>query len=226
MADVGDPRRASASARARHTGRWCRSRHRSGRRPTSPRSTTRRRRSPTCGRRSSRSRSRSRSGPTRVDDTAQQILKATALIARDKGLVKAAASSSPPAAAGRTAIANAVEDVLPPSSRRSAATSPSGSPTCVTSARVRSPRCSGCRPRACPTSPSRASSSPRTSRPAETATLDRSLVVGIVTQAGGRTSHTAILAAQMGIPAVVQLAGRHRASRPARRSRSTATPAR
>jgi phosphotransferase system enzyme I (PtsI) len=42
--------------------------------------------------------------------------------------------------------------------------------------------------------------------PAETATLDRSLVVGIVTQAGGRTSHTAILAAQMGIPAVVQVA--------------------
>ncbi|WP_241898285.1 MULTISPECIES: phosphoenolpyruvate--protein phosphotransferase [unclassified Leucobacter] len=41
--------------------------------------------------------------------------------------------------------------------------------------------------------------------PAETATLDRSLVLGIVTRAGGRTSHTAILAAQMGIPAVVQL---------------------
>ena len=43
--------------------------------------------------------------------------------------------------------------------------------------------------------------------PAETATLDRALVVGIVTEAGGRTSHTAILAAQMGIPAVVQLSG-------------------
>lgn len=43
--------------------------------------------------------------------------------------------------------------------------------------------------------------------PAETATLDRALVVGIVTQEGGRTSHTAILAAQMGIPAVVQLKG-------------------
>lgn len=41
--------------------------------------------------------------------------------------------------------------------------------------------------------------------PAETETLDRSLVLGIVTRAGGRTSHTAILAAQMGIPAVVQL---------------------
>lgn len=41
--------------------------------------------------------------------------------------------------------------------------------------------------------------------PAETATLDRAHVVAIVTQAGGRTSHTAILAAQRGIPAVVQL---------------------
>ena len=43
--------------------------------------------------------------------------------------------------------------------------------------------------------------------PAETAVLDRSLVAAIVTSAGGRTSHTAILAAQMGIPAVVQAAG-------------------
>jgi phosphotransferase system enzyme I (PtsI) len=43
--------------------------------------------------------------------------------------------------------------------------------------------------------------------PAETATLDRELVRGIVTEAGGPTSHTAILAAQLGIPAVVQAAG-------------------
>ncbi len=43
--------------------------------------------------------------------------------------------------------------------------------------------------------------------PAETATLDRSKVVGIVTEQGGRTSHTAILAAQMGIPAAVKVAG-------------------
>ncbi|WP_430867470.1 phosphoenolpyruvate--protein phosphotransferase [Demequina aurantiaca] len=42
--------------------------------------------------------------------------------------------------------------------------------------------------------------------PAETATLDRTKVLGIITEAGGRTSHTAILAAQMGIPAVVKVA--------------------
>jgi len=41
--------------------------------------------------------------------------------------------------------------------------------------------------------------------PAETAGLSRNLVLAIVTESGGPTSHTAILAAQMGIPAVVQL---------------------
>lgn len=43
--------------------------------------------------------------------------------------------------------------------------------------------------------------------PAETATLDPALVVAIVTERGGRTSHTAILAAQMGIPAIVRYPG-------------------
>ncbi len=43
--------------------------------------------------------------------------------------------------------------------------------------------------------------------PAETATLDIDKVRGIVTEAGGPTSHTAILAAQLGIPAVVRVQG-------------------
>ncbi|MEZ0493594.1 putative PEP-binding protein [Kineococcus sp. TBRC 1896] len=43
--------------------------------------------------------------------------------------------------------------------------------------------------------------------PADTAALDLSLVVGIVTELGGPTSHTAIIAAQFDIPCVVRAAG-------------------
>jgi phosphotransferase system enzyme I (PtsI) len=43
--------------------------------------------------------------------------------------------------------------------------------------------------------------------PSETALLDPALVLALVTEGGGPTSHTAILAAQLGIPAVVHAAG-------------------
>jgi len=43
--------------------------------------------------------------------------------------------------------------------------------------------------------------------PSQTANLDRSKVLGFATEAGGLTSHTAILARSMGIPAVVGMAG-------------------
>jgi len=43
--------------------------------------------------------------------------------------------------------------------------------------------------------------------PADTAGLDPSRVVGLVTEKGGPTSHTAIIARQLGIPCVVAVAG-------------------
>jgi len=51
--------------------------------------------------------------------------------------------------------------------------------------------------------------------PADTAGLDPALVLGLVTERGGPTSHTAIIAGQLGIPAVVGAAGALAAS-PAR----------
>ncbi|MBR7743702.1 phosphoenolpyruvate--protein phosphotransferase [Phycicoccus sp. BSK3Z-2] len=141
----------------------------------------------------------------RSDDTAQEILRATALIARDKGLVKEAAKAIARGLGPANAVAAAVEvyaaqfealggyfaervtDLRDVGSRAVAAVLGVPAPGIPTI-----------------TEPSVVVAEDLA--PAETATLDRSLVVGIVTQAGGRTSHTAILAAQMGIPAVVQVA--------------------
>jgi phosphoenolpyruvate-protein phosphotransferase (PTS system enzyme I) len=43
--------------------------------------------------------------------------------------------------------------------------------------------------------------------PADTSALDLDLVLGIVTELGGPTGHTAIIAGQLGLPCVVQVAG-------------------
>ena len=142
---------------------------------------------------------------TRVDDTAQQILKATALIARDKGLVKAAAKELAAGHGRAHSIENAVETYAAQFEALGG----------YFAERVADLRDVGSRAVAAvlgvpaPGVPSFSEPSVIVAEdlaPAETATLDRRLVVGIITEAGGRTSHTAILAAQMGIPAVVQLA--------------------
>ena len=59
--------------------------------------------------------------------------------------------------------------------------------------------------RACPTPATRSCWSPRDLAPADTAGLDPSRVLALVTAEGGPTSHTAILARALGIPAVVAL---------------------
>jgi phosphotransferase system enzyme I (PtsI) len=140
-----------------------------------------------------------------ADDTAQQILKATALIARDKGLVKAAGKQLAAGKGPANAVAGAVEEYAAQFEALGG----------YFAERVTDLRDVGSRAVAevlgvaAPGVPHFTEPSVIVAEdlaPAETATLDRSLVVGIVTQGGGRTSHTAILAAQMGIPAVVQVA--------------------
>ncbi|MFZ4843521.1 phosphoenolpyruvate--protein phosphotransferase [Mycetocola saprophilus] len=143
---------------------------------------------------------------SRADDTARDVLKATAMIARDRALHRAVTKhlgeGNGPATAINLAIdefaakfealggyfAERVTDLRDIGSRAMAhvlgVPAPGVPPFSVPSIILAEDLA-----------------------PAETATLDRSLVLGIVTRAGGRTSHTAILAAQMGIPAVVQLPG-------------------
>jgi phosphotransferase system enzyme I (PtsI) len=141
-----------------------------------------------------------------VDDTAQQILKATALIARDKGLVKAAGKLLHAGRGPAQAISGAVEEFAAQFEALGG----------LFAERVTDLRDVGSRAVAAvlgvpaPGLPHFTEPSVIVAEdlaPAETATLNRALVVGIITEAGGRTSHTAILAAQMGIPAVVQLPG-------------------
>ncbi len=141
-----------------------------------------------------------------ADETAQQILKATALIARDKGLVKAADKQLSRGHGPATSITNAVEEYAVQFealggyfAERGTDLRDVGSRAVAAVLGVPAP--------GVPDFSEPSVIVAEDLAPAETATLDRALVVGIITQAGGRTSHTAILAAQMGIPAVVQLHG-------------------
>ena len=139
-----------------------------------------------------------------ADDTAQEILKATALIARDRSLHKSVGKHLAQGVGPATAIEAAIEEFA------AQFTALGG----YFADRVTDLRDVGSRTvaavlgKAAPGVPALTGPSIVVAEdlaPAETATLDRAKVVGIVTQAGGRTSHTAILAAQMGIPAVVQV---------------------
>ena len=138
-----------------------------------------------------------------ADDTAQQILKATALIARDKGLHKEAGKQLVAGKGPATAVSAAIEVFAAQFealggyfAERVTDLRDVGSRTVAAVLGVPAP--------GVPFFDVPSVVVAEDLAPAETATLDRSLVVGIITQAGGRTSHTAILAAQMGIPAVVQ----------------------
>lgn len=139
----------------------------------------------------------------RATDPAAQILAATALIARDKSLHKAAGVHLAAGQGPATSIESAIEEFVVQFQALGG----------YFAERVADLRDVGARAVAAvlglPAPGVPALSAPgvivaQDLAPAETAVLDRSLVLAIVTSEGGRTSHTAILAAQRGIPAVVQ----------------------
>lgn len=140
----------------------------------------------------------------RADPTAQQILTATAMMARDPGL---AAAADKHLAGGRglaTAVDAATEEYCAVFSQAGGYLAERV--TDLRDVRDRAvARILGHQDPGVPelTEPSVIVANDLA--PAETASLQRDLVLAIVTESGGPTSHTAILAAQMGIPAVVQL---------------------
>ncbi len=143
---------------------------------------------------------------TAAGGTAREILGATALIARDKGLLKAAGSLLRGGSGPATAIEGAVDQFAAQFEALGGYFAERVTDLRDVGARAVA-RVQGLPEPGVPTLTEPSVLVAEDLAPAETATLDRSLVLGIVTQGGGRTSHTAILAAQMGIPAVVQASG-------------------
>ena len=140
----------------------------------------------------------------RADPTAQQILTATAMMARDPGLAAAADKHLTSGSGPATAVDAAAEEYC-------AMFSAAGGYLAerVTDLRdVRDRAVARLLGVADPGVPELTKPSVIVAHdlaPAETASLRRDMVLAIVTESGGPTSHTAILAAQMGIPAVVQV---------------------
>jgi len=141
-----------------------------------------------------------------ADETAQQILTATALIARDKGLQKAIGKHLAAGTGPTTAVTAAVEEYA--AQFEALGGYFAERVTDLKDVRNRAvARLLGQDDPGVPDFHIPSVIVAHDLAPAETATLNPAMVRAIVTEAGGRTSHTAILAAQMGIPAVVQFAG-------------------
>jgi len=140
----------------------------------------------------------------RADPTAQQILTATAMMARDPGLAAAADKHLASGCGPATAVDAATEEYC------AIFTGAGGylaeRVTDLRDVRDRAvARLLGLQDPGVPDLAEPSVIVAHDLAPAETASLQRDLVLAIVTESGGPTSHTAILAAQMGIPAVVQL---------------------
>jgi len=140
----------------------------------------------------------------RADPTAQQILSATAMMARDPGLAAAADKHLSSGQGPATAVDEATEEYCVVFTQAGGYLAERV--TDLRDVRDRAvARLLGLEDPGVPELTGPAVIVAHDLAPAETAGLRRDLVLAIVTESGGPTSHTAILAAQMGIPAVVQL---------------------
>ena len=140
----------------------------------------------------------------RADPTAQQILTATAMMARDPGLGTAADKHLANGRGPATSVDAAVEEYCTMFS--AAGGYLAERVTDLRDVRDRAvARLLGVEDPGVPELTEPSVIVAHDLAPAETAGLRRDLVLAIVTESGGPTSHTAILAAQMGIPAVVQV---------------------
>jgi len=140
----------------------------------------------------------------RADPTAQQILTATAMMARDPGLATAADKHLAGGRGPATAVDAAAEEYC--AMFTEAGGYLAERVTDLRDVRDRAvARLLGLQDPGVPELTGPCVIVARDLAPAETAGLKGDMVLAIVTESGGPTSHTAILAAQMGIPAVVQL---------------------
>jgi len=140
----------------------------------------------------------------RADPSAQQILTATAMMARDPGLAAAADKHLSGGSGPATAVDAATEEYC--ATFTAAGGYLAERVTDLRDVRDRAvARLLGVADPGVPELTEPSVIVAHDLAPAETASLRRDMVLAIVTESGGPTSHTAILAAQMGIPAVVQL---------------------
>src|SRR5450759_2662155 len=140
----------------------------------------------------------------RADPTAQQILTATAMMARDPGLATAADKHLASGRGPATAVDAAAEEYC--ALFAAAGGYLAERVTDLRDVRDRAvARPLGLEDPGVPELTEPCVIVAHDLAPAETVSLRRDMVLAIVTESGGPTSHTAILAAQMGIPAVVQV---------------------
>ena len=139
-----------------------------------------------------------------VEDTAASILAATAMLARDPSLIEGAVARAGSGAGPATAIDGATREFMDQFTALGGYFAERATDLRDVGDRAIAAVLGAPAP-GVPTLDEPCVLVAHDLAPAETATLDRSKVLGIITEAGGRTSHTAILAAQMSIPAVVKL---------------------